>query len=603
MNVQKYSLLLCFCLFGALFSQSKIVPKPISMDVQSGTTALNDNSRILFSHDDLDTVALLLAAELKAVHNLDLPVGKGTVASGGDILITIDSQLTGEQYKLTVDGKVTLEVGGMDGAYPGTVTIIQAITNSEIPNMVIEDEPFRPIRSLMIDNKNYWFSLDDIKTRIKMARFYKIHYLCLHTGEKQWIGAVLDQVSDYTDQQKMAHFLYSKEEMEEIIAFGKLNGVYLFPHNESTPGFTHMKDAMQKDFNPNDQYAGYADEIDGQGSFSNFDGSGNNSRWRNLMKELHELSYAQFAKGYPEGKKMPVYHIGPVASEGGMSFSLATYFIGIIHGFDPAVPTSFWAGPSTNEMTSYKSKILPFLYTKQFHPTFTAHLQSGYTIVNSAWQPLYIVGTPNHWSRATPQHVYELWNYFRAGTDGFNGGTNSGIQSAEWDLFPGVNDAEMAGANMATWENKATDNFNLLRPRLPAFAEHAWNHKTWPYPSSDWTDFQSRFDAVDKLLDDFIKATEIGATVLINKEQGGAVEYNPIKSIQNSGRSVIIRLESCQLFEYWLMNLNGQIIKKQKGTTRSINVDTRSLPMGVYVIKLVTNGIQTVKKIHIIHGF
>ena len=51
------------------------------------------------------------------------------------------------------------------------------------------------------------------------------------------------------------------------------------------------------------------------------------------------------------------------------------------------------------------------------------------------------------------------------------------------------------------------------------------------------------------------------------------------------------------------MNINGQSIKTQKGTARSVNLDIRSLPMGIYVIMLKTNGMQTVKKVNIMGGF
>ena len=598
MNGNKLWLILFFCIFSIVFSQPKIVPKPISIDVKTGTTELTANSKIFFSDDELDTVALLFAAELKAVHNLDLPVGKGTATSDGDVLIITSSSLTGQQYKLTVDGKVTLEVAGMDGAYPGTVTIIQAITNSEIPNMVIEDKPFRPLRTLSLDIKTKWYSLDRIKVRIKIARFYKISHVMLHTGEKQWIGSVTDQVSDYTSQQRMAHFLYTKEEMAGLIAFGRLNGVYLMPHSECTPHFNHMRMAMGQDFCPDDQYAGYADEIDGQGSFANFDGEEDNTRWRNLMKECHKRTYEQFAKGYPEGKKLPIYHIGPIASEGGMSYALGAWFFDFFKNELPNPIVGYWAmrGWDDPNLLAHRDHIYPYPYSAKVVEKNTPYLQNGYKLIASPWQPLYICGDIGHWSICEVEDVFKEWNCFRCGTDGYP----DGISNSKWELFNGINDDNVMGASMATWEGRETDQWILLRPRLPAYADHAWHHKEWPYPNEDWTDFQSRVNAVDPLLDDFLKpsASEIpDPTGFINKDHGDAVIHNQIKSIQNIGRSVIITLNSRRPYTYRLMNVNGQCIRTQKGTARSINVDTRSLPMGVYVIMLKMNGVITINKI------
>jgi hypothetical protein len=48
-------------------------------------------------------------------------------------------------------------------------------------------------------------------------------------------------------------------EMDEIIAFGAERGVYLIPHNESTPHYQNMIDSMSHDYCAGDSFAGFPD--------------------------------------------------------------------------------------------------------------------------------------------------------------------------------------------------------------------------------------------------------------------------------------------------------------------------------------------------------
>ncbi len=503
-----------FHLFQASISQSasgvNIIPAPQSVVQTAGTTTVSSGNVIYYDVPVFQPIADLLKDELFRTHGLTLTTSQGSAAGPGDILIKSNTGLSGERYLLSVDGSITVEADGIHGAFPGTVSVVQALSSSAAgsataQNVNIDDQPFKDFRSVMIDVKNYWYSLDDIKAFIKLARFYKVRYLSLHTGEKQWIGAVVDQTSGFTAAQRAAHHLYTKEEMNELIQFGKSHGVYLFPHNESTPNHRHMLDAMQKDFNPNDAFAGFADELDGLGSFANFDGTEGNARFRNVVSIAHRRAIDQFKAGYPADLKMPMYHVGPVISEGGMSDNLADFFRGVLVGYDADVKMSYWAGPSTTggPLAAHKDQVVPICYTKQFHPTYESHLSNGWTIANAAWSPLYIVGS----SIARPvEMVYNEWNHFRGGTDGISGGPIT------YDNFTGVNDANVLGGLMCTWENSSSINLALLKLRMPAFAEHAWNHKTWPYPANDFDDYTSRATVTQSIGDLFISNGQAPST-------------------------------------------------------------------------------------------
>ncbi|WP_346883839.1 glycoside hydrolase family 20 zincin-like fold domain-containing protein [uncultured Algibacter sp.] len=502
----KNNFIILFLLVCPVFGITQnIVPLPKSVTVNTGTTTIDSNTTIYYDNDTYQGIANLLKEELFSSYGINVSVSQGSTANTGDILIKQTSGLKEEQYKLTINDNITLEVSGIGGAFPGTVSIVQSISNTSTgvgsaKNATINDEPFRAFRATMIDVKNFWYSTDQIKSFIKLARFYKIRYLALHTGEKQWIGALLSQTTNFTAEQRATHRLYTKAEMDDLIQFGKKNGVYLFPHNECTPNFSHMKEAMQEDFNPSDSFAGYADEIDGNGTFSSFDGNEDNARFRTVIAEAHRRAIDQFKAGYPSGLEIPMYHIGPVQSEGGMSDNLANYFRGVLVAKDPKIKMSYWAGPNTSSSVLYqhRDQVIPVCYTKQFHPTFASHLQNGWTVVNAAWTPLYIVGN----SIARPvEMVYNEWNYFRGGTDGIAG-------PVTYDEFSGVNDSNLMGGLLCTWENDANINLAYLSDRLPAFSEHAWHHKAWPYPTSDFTDYENRMSVTSDVASLFISNAE-----------------------------------------------------------------------------------------------
>ncbi len=498
------TLLLTILVSITCLSQS-IIPLPSSVTLASGTQSINSSNTIFYSDSEFENIAKLLQTEIQRCHGINLNTALGNTTGAGDIIIQKNTSLKEEQYTLEVDNAIVVEAKGISGAYPGTVSIVQALKSESgeavIQKMSINDEPYKEFRAVMIDVKNHWYSPSNIKRFIKLARFYKIRYLSLHTGEKQWIGAVLDQTTNYTEEQRMRDYIYTKAEIDDLIQFGKQNGVYLFPHSECTPSYNQMKEAMQKDFNPDDTFDGYADEIDGLGSFADFDGEENNTRFRNVVSEAHRRVIDQFKAGYPEGIKMPMYHIGPVQSEGGMSDNLANYFRSEINAKDADLKMSYWAGPNTRSsaLNDHKDKLIPICYTKQFHPSFADHLNNNWQIVNAAWTPLYIVGS----SIARPvDWVYNEWNYFRGGTDGLDG------NPITYDLFSGIRDENVVGGLMCTWENEANLNYIYLRDRLPAYSEHAWQHKTWPYPTADFKSFESRLAVTKKIGDLFVSTSE-----------------------------------------------------------------------------------------------
>lgn len=482
-----------------------IVPQPASLVMGIGATSISDGNVIRYSDPSLAGVATLLRDDLKLVHSLNLTVEPGASAPAGGVFLSLDPSFPDtEGHRLTANGSITIEAKGVGGIHAGSATLLQAITgaagNKFIPNMTIEDQPFREFRALMVDVKNHWYTVDQLKELIRLCRFYKVKYISLHTGEAQWIGALMDQTSAFSTQVRVTNRLYTKAEMEDIIVFAKNQGVSIFPHNESCRGFSGMHEAVSRDFDPGDSYANFIDEFDGQGAYT---GDYNDTRYWAFIEEMTRRGIDQFKAGYDSGQ-LPFYHIGPVQGEGGMNRADAARIVGFVQAKDPNVKTMFWNGidgAQNDALSALKSKIVIAYYTQWGGSDIHGYLNNGWDVVNAAWSPLYIVGTG---VARTQRQVHDDWNTFRTGTDGF---TENGFDynAITWNKFdnPATN-AQVLGGMLCTWEGPQNIQLDRLRPRLPAFVEHAWNHRDWPYASGDYDTFKIRYDSTDQGLTRFL---------------------------------------------------------------------------------------------------
>jgi hexosaminidase len=110
-------------------------------------------------------------------------------------------------------------------------------------------------------------------------------------------------------------------------------------------------------------------------------------------------------------------------------------------------------------------------------------LADGYHIINTAWQPLYISGVLSRmWS---PECIYR-WNYYRW--------ENWWEQSKAYKNPITVEPTpQVLGAQMCAWELVQEKELPLLRDRLAAMSERAWN----PDATSSFADFSRRFQVTD----------------------------------------------------------------------------------------------------------
>lgn len=512
------------CMSYAAPESLPLIPWPQEVVMEKGGVYLNATSRILYTHKKAQPIAELFAEEINLLFDVTLKTAKGTKGRPGDIVLIIvpKSGLGLEGYQLNVETAVELKAEGIGGLYAGTATLLQAIKEKNgkigIPAMTINDEPSREYRAHMIDMKNQWHSLEDLKKFVDVCRFYKVRYLSLHSGEGQWIGALTEQTGKMTPEERRKHRFYSKQEMDELIAYASSRGVYMFPHNECTPHFGHMVNAMKKDYVSSDSYKGFADEFDGKGAYA-YTGKAD-ERWMKLMKIAVDKAIDQFSAGYPDGK-LPYYHIGPVHGEGGMGSGLAAKFLKYITDKSPDTKMMFWNGISSKDknLAPNKENCVIAYYDDEFGASdMASYLNEGWPVVNAAWSPLYVVGS----GLARPvEKIFNDWNLIRQGSDGVPGGYGA----ITWEMITDMAKTNMLlGGMLCTWETPLQVHLERVRIRIPAFVEHAWHNKPWPYPKEDYANFEKRLFTCNKRLTKYLEqpAQAPAAPMAVKASQGTA---------------------------------------------------------------------------------
>ena len=127
-------------------------------------------------------------------------------------------------------------------------------------------------------------------------------------------------------------------------------------------------------------------------------------------------------------------------------------------------------------------------------------VEDGYTLVNTSWVPLYVVGTgieggwiPRKWE---PKKIYS-WNMWQ--WENFYHKSPASKKPIQLDKTPLV-----IGAQMCAWEQTDDGEIPSLRRRVPPFVERIWN-TDYKLP---YEEFYTNLDKTDNRLSAIINNSE-----------------------------------------------------------------------------------------------
>jgi hypothetical protein len=487
-----------------------ILPQPKVITLGNGSLSLRAGSRIVAQGADLEPLAKVFASDIERVHRVTLPTGSAPAAAG-DIalrLVADNPKLKGpDAYRISVGKTVAIEGGTYQAVAFGMMTVLQTLERDgdglKIAHMTVEDAADRAFRALQVSIRGGYHSPQWVKKVIELMRFYKVRVLQLHTTEALWVGAVMDSSNGADPQLLKEHSAWSKQEMEDVIAYAKERGVGLLPHNEMRPNDPFWPAALTVDFNTNDTFACYVDEVDHQGKYEIKGDLADDPRFWNFVKVVTQRSYDQFARSWPDGK-LPYYHIGPVYGEGGCNSQEAVRMLGFLKEKNPDIKMMYWNGPgdADPDLTPHQKNIVVDFYSATWGGTPEGLLAAGYELCNVSWTPLYVLSGSRSKAQNQGKWIFDEFHLSRFGGEGTFGEPIKARDCSH--LQNGI-----IGSMLATWDfadpSQSEGHLEMIVPCIAFFAEHIWNLQPWPYPKGAWEKAAAAFAQVSPLVNHLIR--------------------------------------------------------------------------------------------------
>lgn len=240
-------------------SALKVIPEVQQWTSASGTTTIADGFKIIYPADDdsLSTLANLLKGEVALTSKITPTVTTGSATTANAIYLTKTTTKlnNNEAYKMTISSTgCTIEANTYKGLVWGTRTLLQMLGNysNALPNGTIVDYPNYPTRGFMIDVGRKFFSIDFLRSYVKLMSYYKMSVLHVHlndNGFKQYYGGWPKTYSAFRLESEEFPGLtatdghYTKAEFRDLQKLGIEYGVNVIPEFDvpaHSLAFTHF---------------------------------------------------------------------------------------------------------------------------------------------------------------------------------------------------------------------------------------------------------------------------------------------------------------------------------------------------------------------------
>jgi len=468
--------------YGAFDPIPSVIPSPRSTILREGSLALG--RRIVHNSEALQPLATVLADEVMRMTGLRLDVRSGE-PEGGDILLKIDPSLKqAGAYVLDVADKVTVSGGDYKAVADGTVSLLQMLspeydTRVLIPRLRIEDAPFAAYRGLLVDVARSWHSLEILKRLVVLCRWYKIQYLQIHFSDHQSFAFPSTAFPALATPNRH----YTVAELKELEAFAHERGVTIVPELD-VPGHSGTAvRAMPELFATTAKHPRVIC-VGREEVYRALDVLiGEMLDIFRTTEYFHigadEVEHNAWSKCEDCRRYMAKHQI-PDVDELYRHFIVRMNEIVKKH----ERKTLVWEGFKKEGKTEIPRDITVMVFESMYNiaPDLIAQ---GYPVINTAWNPLYVVGNLN----CSPEHIYGWnmyrWEHFSPKSLAFK----TPIEVSPTNL--------VLGAQMCAWEQPQHIEIASLRKRLAAMSERIWN----PDAIRDYKSFERRLSHIDNALE------------------------------------------------------------------------------------------------------
>lgn len=171
-------------------------------------------------------------------------LGEGFAAS--TLVKTIDPMIPAESYRLIADARGITLIGGSDQALAWAENTLAQLTfqfPEGIPCLRIEDAPAYSWRSFHIDSSRHMRTMEELKTIVDAAAYFKLNTLHWHISDDQgWriecrafpklheLGAYRngDHFGTYRSDEKEGGY-YTREQVRDFVAYCARKGIQVVP--------------------------------------------------------------------------------------------------------------------------------------------------------------------------------------------------------------------------------------------------------------------------------------------------------------------------------------------------------------------------------------
>lgn len=481
-----------------------LIPSPQSVKIAKGELVLRNGDTIV-AKGGLAPLAKLCVDEFRTAFDIKLLDRQSGKAS---IVLRLDKKLAEEQYRLVIGNKVDISGGSYQAVAYGTTTLLQWArwylggffdhpqknllpppTELRMAKGTIDDKPAFAYRGAMVDVARKYHSTDTLKQVIDLCRFYKVRYIQIHLTDDQAFTFPSTAFPLTNSSQQHGGPTYTLAELKGLVKYADTRGVTIVPEFD-IPGHSAalirtMPDLFKiKNTKPYEHHATV--------NFANPD----------VIKALDTI----IGEMCDVFKSSPYFHIGGdeadianVAQHPDFQKLIAEYgltknpeqelyrrFLGQMNeivkkrGKKMIVWEGFGRDPESKFPIPKDVTVMEFESAYQTAPEL---IKDGYTVINAAWTPLYIVNR-HVWK---PKKVYD-WSI-----------NEFGRVSGLWQTVTWVNTDNaqgIAGAQACEWEQPEYLAVQGFLGVLPAMSERVWNSKA----KQRYPNFEDRLGDCSSLL-------------------------------------------------------------------------------------------------------
>ncbi|MBQ4353503.1 MAG: family 20 glycosylhydrolase [Clostridia bacterium] len=393
--------------------------------------------------------------------------GISWTAGEGGVTLLCDASLDAEEYTFscTPDG-IQLTASAPKGMHSALADLLGQMKTEDgkilVPVQDRREKPDCSYRGLLVDVARQRHPLPYLKRVIDLCWKNRASHLQLHfTDEQSFTLPIAAFPTLY-----MEEYSYTREDIAELVDYADAHGIILVPEVD-VPGHTgSLRRAYPEVFGTTGVLPA-SDEVFGalRVIFSEVAALFPHSPWIHLGGD--EAAIGNWEKCETTRAYMQAHGIADIHEMYGEYVRIITDMI-LSMDRTPMV----WEGFSKeyNDRIDKRTIVMEFESYYQLAPELA---ESGFTLINCSWKPLYIVTPVRHW---TPEEISEwhpwMWDHFAEFSAAYNKGV---LLDRKYPVLGGQLCAwgdRLAG--MENWREGLEMEITLIAERLPALCARLW---------------------------------------------------------------------------------------------------------------------------------